>query len=644
MPVDVDAFPGEPSCRLSSFGFSGTIAHGAYVRAAGPRLLSAPSSSAFRGAVVRRSATIGRLAPPATARFPPVCECRALVVGSITRTPIAKPLFIPLALWALSARPPPRGGAIRARAAARRVRRRPRMLFFHGMDTYGEFQATTLAHQGWAALEWVTVSAPHRGSDFSRGAGGPALRERFGYAAARSRSWRLLARYSLASASQADMFARVRAAADDGGSAAGDAAGRDASPRRARCGADQAPLDGVAGISEGAALGAAVCRGAAVGGGVMLALAADLRWATPATAFRLAVAAAGRSPLLGATARLPFRLYVDDPRLGADAARTLGFVHAVAGDEAAASRRARDFAARAAKAAPAAPRRRDGAPALEIEARVAAIVREFLDGDVAADAPLLDAGIDSLSASELATKLAAAFGSGDVGATLLFDHPSVAAVAALLAEAAAAPTVAPTVAPPAEPTDRDGRPLVAAELRGSVAVLALDRPDVFNGAYGMEPALAAALDRVGERGSCSGCVVTGRGHAYHVAEHRNQIDFEPASRRFAFTRDYLVAYFAAFVAFPKPLVAALNGSAYGGAATSTSHGDAVVAVDAAELSFPFRRWRVVPEGCATAHLARLAGQGCAARLGAGSPRATTPAAPGSSTTSSRRRSSSPRRR
>ncbi|KAK7249189.1 hypothetical protein SO694_00046034 [Aureococcus anophagefferens] len=136
----------------------------------------------------------------------------------------------------------------------------------------------------------------------------------------------------------------------------------------------------------------------------------------------------------------------------------------------------------------------------------------------------------------------------------------------------------------------------------------------------MEPALAAALDRVGERGSCSGCVVTGRGHAYHVAEHRNQIDFEPASRRFAFTRDYLVAYFAAFVAFPKPLVAALNGSAYGGAATSTSHGDAVVAVDAAELSFPFRRWRVVP-GCATAHLARLAGQGCgllreAARAGA----------------------------
>ncbi|KAH8055327.1 hypothetical protein JL722_8228 [Aureococcus anophagefferens] len=253
MPVDVDAFPGEPSCRLSSFGFSGTIAHGAYVRAAGPRLLSAPSSSAFRGAVVRRSATIGRLAPPATARFPPVCECRALVVGSITRTPIAKPLFIPLALWALSARPPPRGGAIRARAAARRVRRRPRMLFFHGMDTYGEFQATTLAHQGWAALEWVTVSAPHRGSDFSRGAGGPALRERFGYAAARSRSWRLLARYSLASASQADMFARVRAAADDGGSAAGDAA---ATRRRARrCGADQAPLDGVAGISEGAALG-----------------------------------------------------------------------------------------------------------------------------------------------------------------------------------------------------------------------------------------------------------------------------------------------------------------------------------------------------------------------------------------------------
>ncbi|KAH8050885.1 hypothetical protein JL720_15274 [Aureococcus anophagefferens] len=260
------------------------------------------------------------------------------------------------------------------------------------------------------------------------------------------------------------------------------------------------------------------------------------------------------------------------------------------------------------EAAPAAPGAADGAPALEIEARVAAIVREFLDGDVAADAPLLDAGIDSLSASELATKLAAAFARRRRRDAPLRPPERRRRRRAPRRGRRGADRRADRRAP-AEPTDRDGRPLVAAELRGSVAVLALDRPDVFNGAYGMEPALAAALDRVGERGSCSGCVVTGRGHAYHVAEHRNQIDFEPASRRFAFTRDYLVAYFAAFVAFPKPLVAALNGSAYGGAATSTSHGDAVVAVDAAELSFPFRRWRVVPGGCATAHLARLAGQG-----------------------------------
>lgn len=84
-------------------------------------------------------------------------------------------------------------------------------------------------------------------------------------------------------------------------------------------------------------------------------------------------------------------------------------------------------------------------------------------------------------------------------------------------------------------------------------------------------------------------------------------------RRHASTRDYLLHYFDAFIDFPKPIIAALNGSAYGGSATSTSHCDSVVAVERAELSFPFKRWCVVAEGGSTVHLARLSGQSCAAR-------------------------------
>ena len=85
------------------------------------------------------------------------------------------------------------------------------------MDTYGEFQVKSMMHQGWtdSQIEWLTLSAPSRGADFSSGAGGLFLRERFGYEPSKSRSWRLVTQYSLTSTSQTDMFARVRRATDE---------------------------------------------------------------------------------------------------------------------------------------------------------------------------------------------------------------------------------------------------------------------------------------------------------------------------------------------------------------------------------------------------------------------------------------------
>ena len=42
------------------------------------------------------------------------------------------------------------------------------------------------------------------------------LRERFGYEPLKSRSWRLIMQYSMASTSQTEMFARIRRATDQG--------------------------------------------------------------------------------------------------------------------------------------------------------------------------------------------------------------------------------------------------------------------------------------------------------------------------------------------------------------------------------------------------------------------------------------------
>lgn len=113
---------------------------------------------------------------------------------------------------------------------------------------------------------------------------------------------------------------------------------------------------------------------------------------------------------------------------------------------------------------------------------------------------------------------------------------------------------------------------------------------------------------------CLSAVVTGRGTVYAVADHRSNDDFDPISRRTSATEDVLIPYFDAFLTCPKPIVAGLNGSAFGAGATSATLCDNMVAVPQAEVSFPFRKWHVVPEGCSSVHLARLAGQVAASRL------------------------------
>ena len=65
-------------------------------------------------------------------------------------------------------------------------------------------------------------------------------------------------------------------------------------------------------------------------------------------------------------------------------------------------------------------------------AKIGAIVHPMLGSLVDANQPLMEAGLDSLGAVELRTKLGAEFGM-ELPATITFDHPSVAALAKFLA-------------------------------------------------------------------------------------------------------------------------------------------------------------------------------------------------------------------
>ena len=74
------------------------------------------------------------------------------------------------------------------------------------------------------------------------------------------------------------------------------------------------------------------------------------------------------------------------------------------------------------------------------------------------------------------------------------------------------------------------------------------------------------------------------------------------------------AMFEMFLGFPKPLVAAVNGPAIGGGATSCALCDAVVASERASFLTPFAQLGVHPEGCSSAVFPARFGEHVANRL------------------------------
>jgi enoyl-CoA hydratase/carnithine racemase len=162
--------------------------------------------------------------------------------------------------------------------------------------------------------------------------------------------------------------------------------------------------------------------------------------------------------------------------------------------------------------------------------------------------------------------------------------------------------------------------MIRYEVREGIATIVFDRPEKLN-AYTPEMGeeAVAAFERARADDDARVVILTGKGRAFcagvdldtfkaHMAgENRSS---GPRLGEEAFVRTWPLE----LVEYPKPVIAAINGAAYGVGVTMTLGCDVRIAARSAVLGINFTRLGVLPGLGSTHHLPRLVGIGKASEL------------------------------
>jgi enoyl-CoA hydratase len=144
------------------------------------------------------------------------------------------------------------------------------------------------------------------------------------------------------------------------------------------------------------------------------------------------------------------------------------------------------------------------------------------------------------------------------------------------------------------------------------ATLTLNRPDKLNAIDdAMVEALLAALDRLEADDAVGALILTGAGEAFSagadIAEFSTSVGEGPAAALRKFVRRGQ-AMTARLESFPKPVIAAVNGLAYGGCCEITEAVHLAIASDRAVFAKPEIKLGMPPTFGGTQRLPRLAGR------------------------------------
>ncbi|UPK32905.1 crotonase/enoyl-CoA hydratase family protein [Bradyrhizobium sp. 186] len=155
--------------------------------------------------------------------------------------------------------------------------------------------------------------------------------------------------------------------------------------------------------------------------------------------------------------------------------------------------------------------------------------------------------------------------------------------------------------------------LILSETRGAVALLTLNRPNKLNAlSYALIDQLMAVLDRIEDDPRVGAIVLTGAGDrafsaGADIAEFSESVKLGPDAAVKAFVRRGQ-AMTARMEAFPKPIIAAVNGIAFGGGCEITEAVHLAVASDRASFAKPEINIGITPTFGGTQRLPRLAGR------------------------------------
>jgi 2-(1,2-epoxy-1,2-dihydrophenyl)acetyl-CoA isomerase len=158
---------------------------------------------------------------------------------------------------------------------------------------------------------------------------------------------------------------------------------------------------------------------------------------------------------------------------------------------------------------------------------------------------------------------------------------------------------------------------VRSELDGAVATITLNRPQARNAlTIEMKDALLAALGQAAADVSVRAVILTGAGEAFCAGQDlREHADLLASGDQATDTvRLHYNPIITSIMTMPKPVIAALNGSAAGAGASLALACDLRVAARRASLLMAFARVGLGPDSGASWTLQRLAGAARAAEL------------------------------